>query len=427
MKTTVELCPDAKPFAGVLPTSGDPSSLLVSDTEAAEMLACLPLVLRYASQAIGDCGVLPAWTVSPLACTVLGAAPGAAFTASSGSAFPIWGPNLFAFIGADGDQQHRTYPLLKALTQPFADRVVSGYGWMAGYPAYSHIAPIMYRTRSRNGSAILLSDFFGGSSNWNSRKEDEDFFCSLYDGEPLARGGYDLGWRPVGSAASRLLVPAMLSMYGSRRAQVSPLLTRTLPVLCATSTTTESIQPNPALLETYHDRIQELFACRHRQFHVVFERDGAVLLRNYASECLREIGDSKNYSMLRFAHQAARLALVFHLAKHGPGAAAHALSPETVAAAIRYMQGLGRHVLAVYRYAAACQTAMDDQAIVATLKLLGRKGATAWSIARKAAEPELPFIFQRRFRSEDAAAEALLSAAQRNLIVAGKNERFSLP
>jgi hypothetical protein len=428
MNTTVQPCPDAEPSAGVPITSGDPSSLLISNSEAAEMLDCLPLALKYACQAIGDCGVLPAWTVSALACSILGGAPGAAFTASTNGApqAAAFGSNLFAFLGTIGAPA--TYALLDALLmEPFRSRCGDGYHWLAGYPDYFYLAPIMHEHRSRYGNAILISDTDGNASG-SFLPPDEAFLCSLYDGKPLERGGYDLGWRPLASIASRLLMDTLLGLYGSRRAQHSPFVTRTIPVLCtANNVTAESVTPNPALLEAYYERIQELFACRNRQFSVVMERDGAALLRTYANDCLREVGDGENYAMLRFAQQAGRLSLVFHLAKHGPGAASHALSAETIEAAIRYMRCLGRHVLAVYRYAAACETAKDDQAIIAALKLHGPKGATAWSVARKAPEPELPFIFRRRFLSEADALEALLSAVQRGIIVAGNNERFSLP
>jgi hypothetical protein len=156
------------------------------------------------------------------------------------------------------------------------------------------------------------------------------------------------------------------------------------------------------------------------------ESDGAGLLRKYANDCLREIGDEANYALLRFPQHAARLSLIFHLAKHGPGAASHMLSAETIEAAIRYMQCLGLHVLAVYRYAAACELAKNDQAIVAVLSACGAKGATARLISRKAADPDSRWIFQRRFRCEAAALAALLFAVQRNFIVSGTDKRFRL-
>jgi hypothetical protein len=401
------------------------------------MLDCLPLVIKYACQAIGDCGVVPAWTVSHLACSILGAAPGAAFTASAGGSpqAEAFGSNLFALLGAFANSG--LISLIQALIAPFTQRLLDGYRWIELYINPTIVSSVMHENLSQaatshlNGNAVLIASAHPDeqSPEWLLSPEQMrgDFLCALYEGDLETTSTIHLGWCPSVSIATTFQFHHMVRLYGTGNAQHSALLTRTIPVLLPASTVyAEPATPNEALLRPYHELIQALFACRHRQCGVVMESDAAGLLRNYANDCIRKAGDGENYAFLRFAQHAARLSLIFHLAKHGPSAASHMLSAETIEAAIRYMQYLGVHVLAVYRYAAACETAKNDQAIVAVLSTCGAKGATARLIARKAADPDSRWVFQRRFRSETAALAALVSAVQRNVIVSGTDKRFRL-
>ena len=164
-----------------------------------------------------------------------------------------------------------------------------------------------------------------------------------------------LGEHPLGAMIFAAVSEQFLETYGEPKLIQNGFLARTLPVEYPglIPKFNDAHPVNPAGLEPFYALLETLFELREAAEATVIEMSESACaeLTQYANECTdRANGELNDISGIpqRWAENAGRMSVIFHLCYHGKAAAKHVLTLETVQKAIITMRFLAGQQLRIY-------------------------------------------------------------------------------